>query len=79
MFRAKQHSWRLKSLSDLTFVFLSDRDSVSAGRGIDSGRETWGRRREEGGPGVKRVNKVERRAEDADGVRDKKRNVVFLL
>lgn len=38
-------------------------------------RETWGRRREEGGPGVKRVNKVERRAEDADG--DKKRNVVF--
>lgn len=42
MFRAKQHSLRLKSLSDLTFVFLSVREAV-VGREIDSRAE---RRRE---------------------------------
>lgn len=45
MFRAKQHSMRLKSLSDLTFVFLSVRESV-AGRGIDNRRDVEGREHE---------------------------------
>jgi len=51
MFRAKQHSLRLKSLSDLAFVFPSVRKRV-AGRGIDCRRDV-GRRGEEKERGVK--------------------------